>query len=425
MIRPTPHTSKVGYHVRQQTVVWKRSRNGSTPRAITSNVTTGVSFRSAVQKSDGVKATNYSRCIITATSAGGVSIRDALGWRITGDTGFHANGVRMNTMPWGQVGLSSGVVSPPEYLRANAILQAKERLHGNQANILEDLAQAGQLARDAASLFKKIGKATAIYLAVLEAVSFWDKDFGRRHRSRGGPKRNRMHADGVIRTLAQAWLVWYYAVKPLIGTLNQIGAASQPKLLLITGEGKASCLLDHGDLFDPAPLAPFLYKDGIAGAEVKCKLYVMARLSSGLMHLMNLGFHPQVRNAPGDEYGDMLDSTDILTTAWAIVPYSFVIDWMVPVESFLRSLYWSPSLEYKHGYISKVMMGRSTATATQSGYGTPGAPEEGKKAEGVVEALLFQRETYNSHPPPSVLTVNQSISPSNVISAMALILTRR
>lgn len=424
-IKPTPHTSKVGYYVRQQNVVWYRSRNGSTPRAMTSNVTTGISFRSAVHKSDGVLATNYGRSIITATSLGGVDIRDSVGWRITGDTGFHANGVRMNSQPWGQIGLPSGFVNPPEYLRANAILQAKSSLHGNTANILEDLAQAGQMAKDAAALFKKIGKATSIYLSVLEAVSFWDKDFGRRHRSRGGPKRNRLHPDGVIRTLAQAWLVWYYAVKPLIGTLNQIGLASQPKTLLITGEGKGSCMLDHGDLFDPAPLAPFLYKDGIAGAEVRCKLYVMAKLSSGLMHLMNLGFHPKVRNLPGDEYGDMLDATDILTTAWAIVPYSFVIDWMVPVENFLRSLYWSPSLEYKHGYISKVMMGRSTAYAIRSGYGNIGSLEEGKRAEGRVEALLFQRETYNSHPPPSVLTVNQSISPSNVISAMALILTRR
>lgn len=419
MVRVTPHTTKVGYSVETRISTWTRTLNGSNPRDMVSNVTTGIHFRSSTHKSDGKQPTSYSRCIVRAASKKSVDATDNLGWRVKGDSSFHASGLRMDPTPWGQTGLSTGVVSPSEYLRTNAILDAKNRLHGNQANILEDLAQVWQFAKDIGSLYNSICRATSKYYELL--VELYDSVFlGPYSRKRRGGPRRHASGDELLNRLARAWLVWYYAVKPAVSSINAIAAKAQPRSVTITSEAKQSAVLDPAGLFD-IWLGSGTTVTGDCKEEVRVKLTVVADLSNDLVHLMNLGFHPQAANTPTTKYSDMLDSTDILTTAWAIVPYSFVFDWLIPVESFLRSMYWSPSIEYKYGYVTTYMGGEASASLTKMGYGNTSS---GSKPSGVVRANLSQRVAYLSFPPPSSLAVNQSISPSNLISAAALVKTR-
>lgn len=413
------HTSKVGYFTRNQIHVQKvyNRSTGVLTGTYNQSGTTGVSYRKSVQKSDGRKPTSYSRIIITAS--GNSYDYYSTTQRAVGDCSFWSNGLKMDPTPWGQLSLSSGNVSPSLYLEANAIARSKNKLNGNAANLLEDLAQARQTARMAADIVTDIGKATAKYLSVygalLGAVGVPIVTGGIKR-----PKRKKGGLD-LARRLAKAWLVWYYGVKPLISTLNELGEAWVPKYKTVRSTTRERAQLDPSGLFTNASTGRNrISVSGEAYEEVTCVLIVDVKLSSNLNALANLGFHG------GDVYADsvrndsngLLTTTDALSTAWAIIPYSFVFDWIIPVESFLRSLYWSPNMTYKGGYVSKYMYGKvrgiiQNNTSFDYGYG-------GKMPSGTVEALLFEREAFDNYPPPSILAVNQSISAPALASAIAL-----
>lgn len=413
------HTSKIGYftaatsHTQTQT-----NHIGGAKYYYTRTGDTGISYRDSVQKSDGRKPTNYSRCIISA-------LGDAYNYydinrSYEGKCSFHSNALKMNPRPWDQLALSSGNVSPSGYLEANAILRSKNKLNGNSANLLEDLAQARQTAKMAADIFLDIASATKRYLGVyaslLSAAGLLAGG--------GFPKPRRRRRKGgldLARRLAKAWLVWYYGVKPLISTLNEIGKAWEPKYKTVRSSTTERATLDPSDLFNNATIGRNrIIASGEAYEEVTCVLIVDVKLTSNLNGLANLGFHggdPFVDDVTNDS-GGVSSLTDALSTAWALVPYSFVFDWLIPIESFLRSLYWSPSMLYKGGYVTKYMYGKARAvipnnTSFDYGYG-------GKMPSGTVEALLFEREAFSNYPPPSILAVNQSISASNLASAIAL-----
>lgn len=413
------HTSKVGYfsartsHVQTQT-----NRVGGAKSSYSRIGDTGISYRKAVQKSDGRKPTSYSRCIISAFG-NDYDFYD-VNKSYKGSCSFFSNGLRMNPNPWDQLALSSGNVSPSGYLEANAILRSKNKLNGNAANLLEDLAQARQTASMAVDIVKDIYGLTRRYLGVyasLLAASGLPLATGlpkRRRRGRRGGK-------DLARRLAKAWLVWYYGVKPLISTINEMGKAWEPKYKTVRSSTTERASLDPSDLYENATIGRNkIVVSGEAYEEVTCVLIVDVKLTSNLNGLANFGFHGGdifADNVRNDSNGG-LSLSDALSTAWALVPYSFVFDWVIPVESFLRSLYWSPNMLYKGGYVTKYMYGKVSAvipnnTSFDYGYG-------GKMPSGTVEALLFEREAFSNYPPPSILAANQSISASNLTSAIAL-----
>jgi len=427
MTRVMAHTSKVGYYVDKPSVETKRfwfradtpeyymySTYDDPPRAI--------SFKSPTWPSDGHQPTSYSRIVIRGVgqpfdyygpSGSGYQ-------RSTSNSSLTGNEISMSSTPWGQYGLYAGNVHPSEYLRANAISDALKRLGGNQANILEDLAQARQIGVLAGSLFKSIVQHTGRYLSVLnEITTFRSKDFGT---IKGGPGRyTGPTVDGTVRGLAQAWLTWYYGVKPLISTINTLGQAQKPKNGSLKVLSKRDAVLDPTGLFSHYGLGtPAYIVEGKCREEVTCCLLVDYQLSTNLQLLANLGFHGgnPFADSESDDYGPLIDQYDIAVTAWALVPYSFVVDWILPVENFLRSLQWSPQISYKGGYVTNWMGGKATCTRNLF-YPTTVVK---KAPQARVEAVLFQREAYPFYPPPAVLTVNQSISPSNLASGAALLL---
>lgn len=417
------HTSKTGYHVYEQkhTQTFSPFRGGSESSSIRSG-TAGLSYKSEPKSSDGRKPTDYSRIVMRAVGRS-YNYHDINGY-LRGDCSFWSNGLKMNTRPWGQLSLYAGNVHPSSHLEANAILRSKGKLNGNAANLLEDLAQASQTARMAKDIVEDIGKATAKYLSVYASLLA----SAGMPLAVGGPKfhRRRRSGDDVVRKIARAWLTWFYGVKPLISTLNELGKAWEPKYKTIRASSSMREVLNPADLFGNAQYGRNRATiTGKAYEEVTCVLIVDAKLTSNLAALANLGFHggdPFVPEAH-ENYGSLLHSVDILTTAWALIPYSFVFDWIIPVEKFLQSLYWSPHLLYKGGYVTKYMYGKADAVIennTSFGYGYGG-----KMPSGSVEALFFEREAYGNYPPPSILAVNQSLSQTAQASAAALIALKR
>lgn len=426
MTRVFPHTTKVGYselrpYYTDNSEFWYNDGRGPYPYAPYSRPELmGIHFRSPLQGSDGHRPTNYSRIVIRARDEGGFEFTRPAGsgyYRNWGSNSFHGNRFQMHSQPWGQYGLSSGVVNPSEDLSANAISSAKAKLHGNQANILEDLAQARQTGVMAGSLFNQIGQKTAAYLAALYEYTSSPLGSGG---NKGGPGLARILGPKPLRSLAKAWLVWYYGVKPLVSTINALGQNQSTRRGFLKVKAKRDRQLDPAGLFSYSGASfPFFTTTGSCKEEVTVELMVDYQLSDSLSLLANIGFHGGNPFGEGEDYGPLVNATDIATTAWALIPYSFVFDWLLPVESFLRSMYWSPQISYKGGYVTKYMGGYGRIQMRKHVWSL--GERVTKNAAGRIDAVLFQRITYNVYPPPSILTVNQSISPSNLISAAALL----
>lgn len=417
-----PHTTKLGASVRRDTVKideYYVAGGGFRQTVYYYNTPLGLHFKSGTQRSDGRKPTNYSRCIISAIG-NSIDFHDGL-LRKKGSNSFYSNGLYMNTQPWSQLGLLSGSVSPSAYLRAAAINNAIVKLHGNQANILEDLAQATQTARMFHDIVKDIiqrtGRFLSAYGAILTAAGITSNGPSK-------PGKRPPRQGNYVKRLAKAWLVWYYGVKPLISTINQVAKAWEPKYKTIKSVSKQRAQLDPSSLFTNSAYGRNkITVTGSTHEEVTCKLICDVKLSSNINSLANLGYHG------GDPYADSVrgamqeggSANDLLTTGWALIPYSFVFDWIIPVEKFLRTLYWSPLIQYKGGYVTSYMGGTAYGRIENP---TSGSVYGGKTPSGRVECLLFQRQAYSNYPPPSILAVNRSISPPTLASAIALILSR-
>lgn len=416
------HTTKVGYstHKTKHTQTRTNHLSGETA-SYTWEGTTGISYRSGVKRSDGRKATSYSRCVIRAIG-NAYDYFDPFA-RTEGSNSFWSNGLKMNTYPWSQLSLNAGNVHPSPYLEANAINRSKNKLNGAAANILEDLAQARQTAEMAWDLLKSIARATNRYLSAFGAIL---ATYGLVVGDYKPSRRKRRGHNAPVRRLAKAWLVWYYGIKPLISSINQLGKEWEPKYKTVKAVTKERAVLDPSSLFTNGQYGRNrITVTGDAYEEVTCKLIVDVKLTSTLNGLALLGFRggdPWLASVAANAGGAGND-TDVLALGWALLPYSFVFDWVVPVESFLQTLYWSPQILYKGGYVTKFMYGQAKGVIennTSFGYGYGG-----KMPSGTVEALLFEREAFGNYPPPSILAANQSLSnPSTLASAIALAIAR-
>jgi hypothetical protein len=97
--------------------------------------------------------------------------------------------------------------------------------------------------------------------------------------------------------------------------------------------------------------------------------------------------------------------------AWELVPFSFVIDWGMPVGNFLEGINATAGLNFEGGYTSLNMDGTCTAECTPYFKGTGVGIKKRYKR--------FERNTLSKFPRP-VLYAKSPFSTSNVTSALAL-----
>lgn len=414
-------TNQVGYYVsRGSSRHTIRDTTGSIIWDVPDTPPMGISYKSPTHGSDGHKPTAYSRSVIRATSNGGSAYKVGYG-TILRTNDFHGSGLGMHPNPWGQYGISSGSVQPSGYLRQSAIAAAIEQMHGQNAFILEDLAQSAKTAKEVYDLFKEILSKTGKYLSVLyAAISFWETGHGPWTR-RYTPKSAKRSSDPWLKRLANAWLAWYYGIKPLISTINAIGADRKPRTKSIRIRVKRSGPLDPSGLFSQSNFGGLYYTfSGVCKEEVKVTLLCDVTMSDSMEALAALGWRTNVDPFSSSmSLGLNISDGQALQLGWALMPYSFVVDWCIPVEKFLSTLTWSPGITYKGGSITNWMGG--TAECKEKNYDPNW---KGDKLNGRVEALLFQRETYSNYPPPAALSVKQGISPTQAINAAELLIAR-
>lgn len=112
-----------------------------------------------------------------------------------------------------------------------------------------------------------------------------------------------------------------------------------------------------------------------------------------------------------------LGLTDPLTIAWELVPFSFVVDWFVPVNEYLMQVGPPKGISFVKGYTTVKAMGRCSWEHWARTFPDP----PGYHLTCRTQEILKSRHALHTFPTPGVVLPKLSLSKSNLVSGMALL----
>lgn len=197
------------------------------------------------------------------------------------------------------------------------------------------------------------------------------------------------------------WLELQFGWMPLMGdlkgTMELIQEGFRKKNYRFSAVRQIKSNLTGEDVMFPIGANPFNHIVGSGQQITKVKVYAEVR-SSELHSLTQIGL------------------TDPLQIAWALTPFSFVLDWFLPVGSLLEGLGATKGLDFVSGTSTTALKFRGTAK-TQLNPSTIKNQTGWFETDVAVEAM--ERKVLTSFPSP-MLYYKSPFSISHGISALAL-----
>lgn len=142
----------------------------------------------------------------------------------------------------------------------------------------------------------------------------------------------------ILRGLPGYWLAYRYAVTPLIsdvnGAMDYLESLTRPPKLHVRGRGKVNLV--------PGSNQPYM---GQIAYWPKAKYYTATRYGADFLP---------------DDY-TKIDWSNPYALAWELIPFSFIIDWIIPIGDFLRARWFFNYVSMERGY-------RTRYTKFTSGY---------------------------------------------------------
>lgn len=197
--------------------------------------------------------------------------------------------------------------------------------------------------------------------------------------------------DKVPKKAASRWLEYRYAVTPLVNTIDSLQADLQKMEevaapLTISAKGKMKTKISNSYGFTG---------NGVGHTKLVCSIS-----------------HPETKSLARLGLGPW----DAFAAGWELVPYSFVLDWMFDVGSWLSALGAHRGLQFLGGYhsqkcdgdyhaVNEVTSGTSKYTYTTN-----------------AGLFAFERQVYYGFPSPTTIEIKNPFADSNnLISAIALV----
>lgn len=203
--------------------------------------------------------------------------------------------------------------TPPAGAEGNSldesVTKALNNLVQNSSGMGENLGQARQTIDELASLTNKLGSA----LLALKRGQLVEAA-----RALAGLTGKKFDIRNVEKSLADLWLSYVYGIKPLLSDLYNLNEAVHnilQKDIIISGHGRGREERTH---FDPAYLGGKFRLQYAKVGTARTKL--SARVDNPLLYLLNSA--------------GLINPAAI---AWELVPWSFVIDWFIPVGQTLQA----------------------------------------------------------------------------------------
>lgn len=199
--------------------------------------------------------------------------------------------------------------------------------------------------------------------------------------------------------LSDAWLAFTYAFKPL--------AADVTTTVKLLEEGLVISPLRTVRSSRKQPVAArsvLRYPSSVQGKTLRGDV----RFGGGIQYRVNDPFIATL---------SALGFTDPLSVAWELVPFSFVVDWFIPVNEFLHQFSPPKGVSFVRGWTTVKAIGEcSWWTWVKS---LPDPP--GWHVECSSEELLKSRKKLHDFPTPGLVLPDLSLSKENLISAAALL----
>lgn len=389
---------------------------------------TAAEYRSPTSLSDGVHPTGYCRKIARVTTSGGGKGRNDT-YRYEFDHGSY--GLGLSPVYNGQYWTNPGV-QIADYLVNDCIRAVWDEFHGYEANLLEDAFQVQQIVDLIASAIRVIvelrqnfrREGLVFSQSMNQLVQQFTQDSmkqlsnqlsmsGGKSSWRSVPKGhqlptysnfpivNRNTIDGA----ASAWLGYYYGIKPLIGTIQALSQSIAPRSKTFKARRRRKRSISPSGFFSGAPdVANWVLTTGEAEEAAQVEVVAKVVMGSDLARLTSLGLTD-------------MKIYDSLVLAWALTPYSFVVDWILPVENWLRTAMWSSSISLQYGYVGR----RITVNAEGRSFNIfDGFNDSGDTPIGRGKAIAYERVALTELPTAG-LAMRSSLTSTQVINAAALL----
>jgi len=231
--------------------------------------------------------------------------------------------------------------------------------------------------------------------------------FGRGLRNNVSKEGVRKAAASTAKKGSSAWLQYNYAVKPLISDIE--GAVKDISAGFASAQSHITAIRNIKTNFHDRDKVDY---DGLISVNRTVSGYrgVKVRLDYSL----------------SDVWLNKISDSGLLRfdeVAWELTPYSFVVDWALPIGTFLSALGAGAGLNFKAG--TKTSYSRSEAfTNGKKGRSFERSPVSGRRYGDVALSSSrnigsVARSVYQT-PPEASLYVKNPVSVSHAVSAMAL-----
>lgn len=214
------------------------------------------------------------------------------------------------------------------------------------------------------------------------------------------------------RAAAQAWLEMQYGWVPLLsdikGAVEALNDGIQSDLKLIRSSGKGSAKEFYT-----------IESAGPNGSRATTKVETEYQVKYTSFHRIR---------AQATSMSTSLGLQNPLSLAWELVPYSFVVDWFLPIGEYLHSLDATAGLQFATG--SKTTVVKQTVSTTWEWSDevkwNPGQPAKHYYVGKVTrrkERVNIERRSESGFPSPQIPNPKNPVNSQHVLNAIALLTT--
>lgn len=213
------------------------------------------------------------------------------------------------------------------------------------------------------------------------------------HATKLSKKRNRVTARDYVDTAADTWLSYRYAFNPLVGDVTGLMNMMSEKLsteskILRRVSGRDKVEYSTTEAFTQTSLSTILtlylygyFERNVTQTITAVQLYRYKPYYEDAIALASVGLSP----------------TQVVSTAWELTPFSFIVDWGVGVGDWLRAWEPKPWIQYLGSCVSTVTETTLTtkdflcSDGNPKKYWLPGSTATQKQLSRVAKTLTLPR----------------------------------
>lgn len=287
--------------------------------------------------------------------------------------------------------------------RNTAISRLGQRSGQQINNVAQDVVQMSQMTRMVSNSAKRIAEAvhnTRKGNFAGAARSLWGGGTPR-YRKKGGPKSGD--------SLANNWLEFQYGWKPLLQDVK--GAAESLARFNLASDSVVNVVRSSASSTRVQAIDLFL--DGISAG--KAMAFTKTDIRFGARYVVS---------SPGLAFFQQTGFTNPLNLAWEVLPFSFVVDWFLPIGQYLESQSQWQGLSFIDGWETrftkmKVVIGHNWERTTNG----PSGILKYERRDGFYsgETVRLDRLQLNAFPAQTFPSFKNPFSTAHALNSLALL----